>query len=686
MSFVVALTPSDHVFGQNTNLGVSILQVSPAGSNISNGTSTLTGPVGYALNLQGTIYTSNGAYQVIFANQVVASGTSAGYYVNANFSVPEVPRGTYALRLRDVPANVNSTEDDFQVTIVYSINAVPSLVQEGSSVLFNVAVNGGDPTVVYNANVSVVLPSPLSTAYSKILSLGATSQKGTATAQVTFDSLTNYTGSYTVYFNQSVSLAQSQFSVGFLDSTTYHRGQTATINAIGYQPNQAATLSFTSSSGTSLDSESLTASDAGVISTTWVVPSNAATGTHTATITPQGIQKSIQDSQSFSIIGYAVTIKTVNLAGEVVPQIQIQATDQATNTVYKSTSGSDGVANFNLETGIISLTAFRNGVNVGQSNITVTGNGAFNLQCQLTDLKIIVQNENGAPIPFVNLAITYHYLLTNGGSSQTGNASGQTDPSGAFMLNSTLTGISYTINASLYNQVFNSGNNTANNVPAQAVSEIVITCPNEPLSINVVDYNQAAIPDARIELVELTSGLFYTASTDSSGSVTSQVTFGMYRTRIYKDNILINETNIEAFSESQKQIRCTLYGIQVSVSVVDFFGRPIPNANVTLNGPEPEHFSAVTQGDGTVTFSNVIGGDMQIVAFASGAQNGYQAVTLTVVQPTSVQIKIDRYIALGSLLIQTSSLITIAIILVAVILFVAVEIYRKKRVKHTSKS
>ncbi len=481
-------------------------------------------------------------------------------------------------------------------------------------------------------------------------------------------------------------MAQSQFSVGFLDSTTYHRGQTATINAIGYQPNQAATLSITSSSGTSLDSESLTASDAGVISTTWVVPSNAATGAYTVKITPQGTQKSIQDSQSFSIIGYAVTIKTVNLAGEVVPQIQIQATDQATNTVYNSTSGSDGVANFNLETGTLSLTAFRNGVNVGQSNITVTGNGAFNLQCQLTDLKIIVQNENGVPIPFVNLAITYQYQLTNGGSSQTGNASGQTDPSGAFMLNSTLTGISYTINALLYNQVFNSGNNTANNVPAQAISEIVITCPNEPLSINVVGYNQAAIPGARIELVELTSGLFYTASTDSSGSVTSQVTFGMYRARIYKDNILINETNIQVFSSTQKQIQCTLYGIQVSVSVVDFFGRPIPNANVTLNGPETERFSAITKGDGTATFSNVIGGDMQIVAFASGAQNGYQAVTLTVVQPTSVQIKIDRYIALGSLLIQTSSLITIAVILVAVILFAAVEIYRRKRVKHTLES
>ena len=695
MSFAVALTPSKLVFGQNQNLGVSILQVSPAGSNASNGTSTLTGTVGYALNLQGTIYSANNTFQIIFANQVVATGTSDGYYVNANFTVPEVTRGTYALRLRDVTANVNSTEADFQVTTVYSINAIPSKIQEGNSVVLNVTVTGCDSTTAYGANVSVVLPSPLNTEYSKIVSLGTPNQKGTVNAQITYPdssfqpsgSLTDYAGLYTVYFNHSNPLAQNQFSVVFLDSTTYHRGQTVTIRATGYQSNQAATLSVTSvATGVTLDSESVTASADGIISTTWVVSSNAAIGDCTVKITPQGTQKSIQDSQTFSIIGYAIKIKTVNLANEIVPQIRVQALDESTNIAYNSTSGVDGIANLNLETGNQLLTAFWNSVNVGETNITVTGDGTFSLQCQLTDLKITVQNENGTLMPFVNLAITYRYQPSSGGSSQIGNASGQTDPSGSFTLDSALTGISYTVNASLYNKVFNSGNNTINNLPAQALSKVVITCPNEALTINVVGYDQAAIPDARIELVELTSGLFYTASTDSSGSVTSQVTFGMYRVRIYKDNILINETNIEAFSESQKQIRCTLYGIQVSVSVVDFFGRPIPNANVTLNGPETERFSAVTQGDGTVTFSNVIGGGMQIVAFAPGAQNDYQAVTLTVNQPTSVQIKIDRYIALGSLLIQASSLITIAVILAAVILLAAVEIYRRKKVKHTSEN
>jgi hypothetical protein len=143
---------------------------------------------------------------------------------------------------------------------------------------------------------------------------------------------------------------------------------------------------------------------------------------------------------------------------------------------------------------------------------------------------------------------------------------------------------------------------------------------------------------------------------------------------------------VEVFSESQKQIRCTLYGIQVSVSVVDLFGQPIPNANVTLNGPETEKLSAMTQGDGTATFSNVIGGDMQIVAFASGVENSYQALAITVDQPTSVQIKIDKYIALGPLLIPASSLLTIAIILIAILLFAIVEIYRRRRVKPVSES
>jgi hypothetical protein len=141
---------------------------------------------------------------------------------------------------------------------------------------------------------------------------------------------------------------------------------------------------------------------------------------------------------------------------------------------------------------------------------------------------------------------------------------------------------------------------------------------------------------------------------------------------------------VQVFSSSQQQIRCTLYGIQLSVKVVDFFGSPISNVNVTLNGPEK--ISVNTKGDGTATYNDIIGGNMQIIAQASGTKDASQAVTVTVNQPTSVQIKIEKYVALGSLLIQTSSLASILIVLVAVIGFALVEVFRRRRNKHAAAS
>jgi len=689
MSLAVALTPAAIVHGQNS-LGVEILRVATisAITGYISSQSQYNGTVGQEFNLAGTIYYSNSSYQVIFGQQVVSSGTSLGYYVSANFSVPSLPAGSYPLTLRDVKLNVNSTgstPESFLVLTNYNINAVPTQIQEGSSVTLNVGVTGGKSNAAYEANVSLVLPSPLNTTKNyQIVSMTSNSD-GTAIAQITYpdntfqpSNTTNYVGTYHVYFNTS--LAQNTFSVGFLDSTTYHRGDTVTIGATGYQPNQAATLGITNNANgvVVLSPEPETASADGIINATWVVPSNTVIGHYTVTITPTGVQKAVPDVERFSVPGYHIQVKTVNLDSQIVSSIEVQALDQASSTLYSATSNSDGIATVNLETGVCNLTAFWNGVNIGETTITVTGNATLTMKCQLTDLQVTVQNENAIGLPFVNLTITYQY---QNGTAQTGKLAGETGLLGNCTLDSILTGIKYVINASTYNKVFNFGNNTVDNLPATALSHVVIICPNETLTFNIVGYNKAAIPDASINLVELTNGLFYTGTTDSSGSVTSPVTFGMYRLQIYKNDILINETNIDAFSNSQEQIICTLYGIKVSISVVDFFGTPIPNANVTLNGPATERLSAMTQSDGTATFNNVVGGSMQVVAFAQGAQNNYQAVALTVDQPTSVTIQIDRYIVLGSLLIPVSSFIALIIILVAIVLLAIIEVYRRKKSK-----
>jgi hypothetical protein len=680
MSVAFLFMPLSLVLGQ---LGVNIYLVSPQEQGV----------VAQNVNLQGTINTENGEYQIWFGNKLVVSNNSDGYYVNANFTIPELPGGDYSIILQDVAQNVNATQS-FSIIPAYYIEPLvpssPAQLQEGSSVVLNVTLTGGQPTTQYGANITVTLPAPLNTNYSKLITLSSTTQTGTAQAQLTYPdatfqpegSLTNYTGSYQLYFNETQLLAANQFSVGFTDLSKYHRDQFVTIRAIGYQPGENATITITyAKTGANVHSTTVTASNEGIVNANWTVSSDALIGDYNITITPENTPKLVPDSQLFTVPGYLVKVQTLNLAGEPVPQIMVEALDKATNTLYDSTSGNDGIASLNLESGNHTISGFWNDVKVGEINATVTGESAFDLPCELTNLEITVQDKNGNLIPFVNLDIIYQYVTTKESLSKTGSASGQTGLSGTFTLNSTLTGISYIVNASIYGIVFNVGNNTVSSLPVQSISKVLILCPSRTLTLTVLDYNMAAIPSARIEMFEVTSGLFYGNVTDSSGTVTMEVTFGKYRLRVYTDNILLNGTIIEVFSDTQREIRCSLYNIQVWVTAVDYFAQPIPNVNVQLNGPGIGTRSATTQTDGTATFSNVIGGNMQIIAYPTGMENSYEAMNLQIEEPTAIQIKMAKYILIGPFLIESSALATFIIIFAAIIMFLSIEIYRRKRIK-----
>jgi hypothetical protein len=686
-SISIVLTPLAIVLGQ---LGTTILLVSPQDE----------GTIGQLVNVQGSIDTQNGAYEIWFGNKRVTSAVSDGYYVNANFTIPPLSGGAYTIVLRDVSRNINATYP-LNVLVTYRVQPLepssPTQLQEGTSVVLNVTIAGAQSGTTYYANVTVELPVPLSTSYSRLIELSASGETAVVTGQVTYPdtafqpegSLTNYTGSYQVYFNETQplgSLATNQFFVGFTDLSQYHREQSVEIRAIGYQPDENATISIKyGKTGEVMYSETVTASSGGIINSNWAVPSNALIGDYNITITPDSTVKLVPDSQLFTVSGYSVKIRTLNLAGEPVPQILVEGLDPLTNIINTATSGGDGMATIKLEKGNYTLNAFWNGVQVGEINVTVTGENAFDLTCELTNLKITVQNENGNSIPFVNLDVTYQYVTTRESSSKTGRASGQTGLMGNFTFNSILPGISYTINASIYGVVFNIGNSTVGGLPVQPISEVTILCPSKNLTLTILDYNGATIPNTRIELFEITSGLFHSAITGTSGTVTLEVTFGKYRLRIYTDtNILLNETVIEVFSDTQNQISCSLYNIQVSVTVVDYFEQPIPNVNVMLHGPGIGTRSATTQTDGTTTFSNVIGGSMQVIAYPAGMENSFEAVNLQIEEQTTITIKMAKYILIGAFLIEASVLVTFVIFLLAIILFVSMEVYRRRLAKRAN--
>jgi hypothetical protein len=673
------VTPTLPVMAQ---IGSQIEQVFPT---------SLVGTVGGLVNIIGSIDTANGKYEIYFGTILVATQTAQGSAVNVGFLIPETSGGTYTITLRDVTTNSNATKD-FTVNTAYSLSpsvpTAPALLQEGSSVVLNVTITGGQANTAYKANITVIVPAPLSTNYSRLVSLPTSSSKGTTTMQVTYPdsafepsgSISDYAGTYNVYFNQS--LASSQFTIGFTDMSQYHRGQTVKIRAIGYQSNDTATVTIKNEdSGASMFSADVTPTSAGIVTAEWTVPSNAAIGNYDVSITARNMTKAVPDSEVISVPGYAIKIRVLDLSNRAVPQILVEAVDTATNKTYDGTSGDDGIAAINLESGRHFLTAFWNGLEVGGTSINVTGAAQFDLQCQLTDLKITVIDRNGLLIPSVSLDISYVYTSTKDDQQKTGSVAGQTDLSGTYTLNSTPPGITYTIKASVYGVTFNSGNDTVSNLPVKPVNEVTIICPGRTLTFTVTDYNHNPISNARLSLLEATAGIFYGATTSDNGSVMVEATFGKYRTRVYTGSVLLNETVIEAFTDKQVDIQCVLYNLQVNVQVVDFFGQAIPNANVKFTGADGAVQTGKTQADGTAVFNRVVGGDVQIVAYLNEGDSYYEARNLNVESPITVQIRMGRYIAFGTVIIQTSTFITAIVILVVVVLFLILEVVRRRKTK-----
>ncbi|MCW4018508.1 MAG: carboxypeptidase-like regulatory domain-containing protein [Candidatus Bathyarchaeota archaeon] len=689
-ALLLTATSSPQVFGQSP-YGLTIFYVTSQGGfeQLQNAT------IGQPVTLLASTYTANGTYNLYYNDQLVKSGAAEGYFISANFTIPEMSAGTYNFILTDISYNQNTTLS-FPLLTSYSVKpsvpVSPAQLQEGNTVNLNVTVTGGKPDTVYNAEIMVALPSPSNSSFTKNVTL-TTSSLGTAQVQVAFPdssfspsgATTDYAGTYNVYFNRTQGLAQQSFTIGFTDLTQYYRQDTVNVNAVGYQPNQAATLTIEYNNQT-VDTQSVTASSQGVITTTWQVPSSAAIGTYTATITTQSEpSKEVPDVQTFRVVGYPVTFTTVNLAGEIVSSILLEATDQASGEMYTGTTNSAGATTISLSQGSVNVEAFWKQVKVGELDITVTGNSSFAVTCQLTDLTVKVQDKNGVVLPNANLNVTYPYT-TRSGTTQTGSASGKTGLDGTYTFNSTLPNVTYTIDAYKYDVVFNAGNNTISNLPAQPTVQATIVTPEESLTLQVVDCNNAAIANARVTLIEQASGVFYSVTTDSSGSATLQMSFGQYKVNVYtQNNVLLNETVVDVLSNTQTQLRCVLSNIHVSVKVVDYFGAPISNINVQLMGPEMTTQTETTTADGTVTFNNISGGSVEITAYPEGNPDSFVASNLALTSPRTVTLSMAKFVSLGGALVDTSLLATLLLIIAAILVLLVVEVFRRVGFKLSNK-
>lgn len=641
--------------------------------------STLVGNVGSTVLLEGNITKGNGTYQIRWDDDPtpLVSRNATGNEVNASFLVPETTVGTHNVTLIDVDARENNSRS-FTVMTSYSMKADvpnrPNQLQEGDWIPININITGATGNMVYVANITVTTPNN-NASYPKLLDVSISS-KGSGVANVSYPNgfpapaNTNFTGAYTVLFNATqAALAVDSFFIGLTNSSEYHRGQIVDIKAVR-APNES--VNVTISGNNVRNSEIVTADNlTGLVHyTNWPVPGNASIGNFTVSVTSaSNVTKNPSDLQTFAVPGYSINVTTLNLAGQTVSDVNVQIIENGMN-VTDGLSNSSGLVPLMLETGTFTREAYYKGVKVGEDfSLVVSGEASVDFRCNLTNLRINVTDAAENSLPHVGLALI----------SSLDNRSLDTEINGTAVIQSLLPNIAYTLNASRYNMLFNT--TTIPLLPTKDWYDLKIVCPTMTLNVNVTNVNGQPINGAIVKAQEVLGGPYY-QNNSINGLAILAAPLGRYTVGVYISGARVNQTTVD-LNETvvNLPINCGLYGLSVSVRVVDYFGQSILNANITWQRSGLQG-SGVTGGDGKVAFDNVMGGDLQVAVQLAGQSEPCVIARAFVDENTkTIDVKIDKYVILAGMLVETSRLLTVIIVVVIVVLILSLELFRRKRLK-----
>ncbi len=642
------------------------------------------GNVGTIVTLRGNISTVNGTYEIYWDNSFLKGGTAVGNSANDSFAVPQAVAGNHTVKIVNVAGGENATTN-FTVSAAYSLEVdipeLPSRMQEGDVASVNITTNGGNPNATIAANVTV--QSPDGASYAKVFNV-STSSLGTGSVIAAYptdfvDGNTSYVGEYKVSLNTTV--ATASFSLGLTNSTQYHRDEVVDIKAL-YQPNENVTITITGKDAT--HSANLTADGAGVVHyNTWTVPSNTSIGSFTVnvtSITTSGTVKHPPDIEVFLVPGFTINMTAKNLAGEPVADVNVTAYENDL-PIDNKTSSSDGVAKLKLERGNYTCRAYFRNETVGEVLLNVTSAMSSDFYCNLTNLGVLVlavADGTELRVPEANIN------LTRALTPQTLENQTATDINGLAVIHSLLPNSAYVLNVSRYRVQFNTTAIPSLFVDGNAVAwlNVTVTCPTFSLQVNVTDGNSQPINNVRVEIQESMGGLYTEANTNTDGQTVFNSAFGRYKIKVYdSDGIELNETTLDLFQNQSVSLLCHLYGLTFSIRVVDYFGQPISNVNVTLQRESQPSRSNRTQADGQAIFDDLTGGMLQATVYLFDQTIPFLETTVTVNESTSTTIKVEKYVVLAGVLVETGQFAILIIGMLALALVLSIEIYRRKRVK-----
>ena len=664
------------------------------------------GVVGDPVTVNGAINTTDGDFTVRWNQASSFTGVAVGNDVTIAFDVPPTtvtpnPSGSnVAVELIDealdaVVATVNFTLFAPEFDMYVETLPQPRQLQEGNKTSIKITVTGGLPNTRYPANITV--KNPANQTHSAIVLLSNTTGTGSGNGTTAYPTdfggaHTNLTGTYFVSSNVTGDVAE--FSVGLTDKTEYRRNENVQVQAAGYKPSEVAKVNIKIEESSVVGfPKNFTASSSGLITLSWKLPVNATPGIYRITFantTLDGTIKTPSDAQDFEVLGVVCLVQARNLADESTEGALIEVYNASAATVNKGNTNSTGWIRFNLDEGNYTLKAFVKNVQVGLLvNEVMTADTELHMQLSLANFLATVRTEEGDAVPLVDVALRLNYT-TRDNTTVTETAAAQTNATGMAVIGNLFTYRTYRLEATRYGLLFSNTTVAVESSPALGWTSLNLTLPNHTLSVHAVDSKGRDAVGVSIKVYEWASGVTIpveSTETSSSGDALFSLPFGRYILRAFKGGDLLSETIVDLDEALVFTFDIVTLNLDVSVSVLDYFGQPLANAEVKIERKIGQDFVLIstqfTGSTGSAQFAEMVGGDSRVSVYLGGKLVAVKTQFLGT-GSNDVIFKVAEYVAVLGYPISTGAFTLIAFILALIVVMLAaarrriMQVFRKR--------
>jgi hypothetical protein len=223
------------------------------------------------------------------------------------------------------------------------------------------------------------------------------------------------------------------------------------------------------------------------------------------------------------------------------------------------------------------------------------------------------------------------------------------------------------------------------NSSAPGWTSLNLTLPNHTLSIKAKSSKGFDAVGVDLKAYEWTSGATIPVEstiTNSSGNAFFSLPFGRYTLRAFKGGDFLSETIVDLVESAAFSFDLVTLDLDVVVSVFDYFGQPLPNAEVKIEREFSQDFVLIstqfTGGAGSAQFAGIVGGDSRVSVYLGGKLVAAQTQFLGA-DSNEVTFKVAEFVAVLGYPVSSGAF---ALLVLVLVMIVAVLVAARRRILH----